>query len=123
MVGANVEKSLWIAGAIVAVLLFSGAHLAFAQKQKDTPPPPASKESPEWERTLEGLKKAKPIPDPSQPVTPKKAMPSGGLHGFDPKTGEVTAMPATTKAAAPAQQHKDGKAAAQPKNAKAGKPE
>jgi hypothetical protein len=119
----NVGKSLWSAGAIVAVLLLYGEHLAFAQEQKDTPPRPASKESAEWERTLEGLKKAKPMPDPSHPVTPKTATPSGGLQGFDPKTKGMTTMPATTKAAAPAKQHKDGKAVAQPKGANVGKRE
>ena len=117
MVGVNVGKSLWSAGVIVAVLLFSGTHRAFAQKQKDTPPPPAGKESADSERAAEGLKKAKPMPDPSHPVTPKTVTPSGGLQGFDSKTGNVNPVPATTKAAAPAKKHKKGKPGAQPKNA------
>jgi hypothetical protein len=105
----NVGRSLWSAGVIVAMLLFSGAHRALAQKQKDAPPPPADKESADWERATEGLKKAKPIPDPSNPVKPKKVTRSGGLQGFDPKTGHVTYEPAPTKAATPAKKHKRGK--------------
>jgi hypothetical protein len=114
-------NSLWSAEAIVAVLMLSGTHLAFGQKQEETPPPP-NKESAEWERTLKGLKQAKPIPDPSHLVTPKTVTPSGGVQGFEPKTGEVTAKPASTKSAGPPRGHKEGKEGAQPNNADGGKP-
>jgi len=116
-------NSLWPAEAIVVLLTFSGTHLAFGQKQEGTPPPPANKESAEWERTLKGLKQAKPIPDPSHLMTPKTVTPSGGVQGFEPKTGEVTAKPASTKPAGPARGHKEGKAGAQPNNANGGKPQ
>jgi hypothetical protein len=88
------------------MLLFSGAHRALAQGLEDRPPAPAHKESADSERATEGLKKAKPIRDPSNPVTPKEVTPSGGLQGFDPKTGQVTDKPAAT---APAKKHKQGK--------------
>ena len=110
-------KSLWTNGVIVAMLLSSGAHRGLAQQQKDAPQPPADKQSADWERAAEGLKNAKPIPEPSHPVTPKEVKPSGGLQGFDPKTGHVTKEHATTKAAAPAKKHKQGKGCTQPKDA------
>ena len=111
-------KSLWTAGVIVAMLLLSPrAHRALAQQQKDAPRPPTDKQSADWERAAEGLKKAKPIPEPSHPVRPKEVTPSGGLQRFDPKTGHVTEEPASTKAAAPAKKHKQGKGCTQPKNA------
>ena len=115
-------NGLWSAGASGALLLLLATHLALSE-QKDTPVPPPSKEAAEGQRALEGLKKAKPIPDPSPPVARKPAAPSGGLQGFDPKTGNVTAKPANSKAAARATGYKKGKAAAHPKKATARKPQ
>jgi hypothetical protein len=108
---------LWTAEVIAAMVLSPGAHRVLAQQQKDVPQPPADKQSADWDRAAEGLKKAKPIPEPSHPVTPKEVTPSGGLQGFDPKTGHVTEEPASPKTPAPATKHKQGKAATQPKNA------
>ena len=116
-------KGLWSAGALVALLLLFATHLSFSQEQKDTPTPTPSKEAAEGQRALEGLKKANPIPDPSPPVAPNTATPSGGLQGFDPKTGDVTAKPANSKATARETGHKKGKAPAHPKKAHARKPQ
>ena len=102
-------KSLWTAEVIAAMVLSPGAHRVLAQQQKDVPQPPADKQSADWDRAAEGLKKAKPIPEPSHPVTPKEVTPSGGLQGFDPKTGHVTQEPASTKAAVPAKRHNRSK--------------
>jgi hypothetical protein len=112
-----VIKSQWAIGVIAAMLLSAGAHRARAQQQKDDPPPPINEQSADWERAAEGLKKAKPIPEPSHPVTPREVTPSGGLQRFDPKTGRVTQEPASTKAAAPAKRHKRSEGCTQPKNA------
>src|SRR5215467_2420687 len=68
-IGVNVIKSLSAVGVIAAMLLSAWAHRARAQQQKDDPPPPINEQSADWERAAEGLKKAKPIPEPSHPVT------------------------------------------------------
>jgi hypothetical protein len=115
-------RSLLSTATIFAVLLIAGGNIAFAQKQTPTRPRPTTAESAEWERMLEGLKKAKPMPEPSHLATPKTVTPHEGLAGFDPKTGEVTNLPAAEAQAPTGLQHKDRKPDAQPKNASGGKP-
>jgi hypothetical protein len=101
---------------ILGVMLISAGNLTFAQKAKPTPPHSTNTGSAEWERVREGLKKAKPMPEPSHTVTSKTGAPHGRLAGFDPKAGQVTTLPKTEAPADNGVQHKGRKSGDQPTN-------
>jgi len=75
--------------ALAALLAIAGS--AFAQ----TPPnaPTLRNVSPEWARIQEGLRRAKPMPDPQHAVRPEGITSSGDLVRFDPLTGNISRSP------------------------------
>jgi hypothetical protein len=69
------------------VLVFTGT--AFAQDAKsDALPAPPKISTSEWARIREGLRKAKPIPNPRNAIRPESLTPSGDLLRFDSLTGQ-----------------------------------
>lgn len=72
--------------AALIVLVFTGS--AFAQDAKsDALPTPPKISSTEWARIREGLKKARPIPNPRNTIAPLSLSPSGDLLRYDSLTG------------------------------------
>jgi len=110
----TVGRSLLLVATILTALLIFAGNIAFAQKKNPAPPRPTAGISAEWERMLEGLQKAKPMPEPKHAVTPHTATPHGGLVTFDPKTGVVSGLPPVGAPAAPGLQRKEPKPATQP---------
>jgi hypothetical protein len=88
----------------------------FAQKQKAELPRPEALESPEWARVREGLKKAKPMPDPKHVLGMKTLTEHGDLTGFDPHTKGAMNVPAAEPRAEKGLQHDEGKPGAAPTN-------
>ena len=73
-------------------LVCAGAALAQVPPAKPTAQTGHHAESPEWSRILEGLKQARPMPQP-QGVHPSTVTPPSGLVRFDPKTGTSIHVP------------------------------
>ena len=95
----------------------AAGHQAFAQKQTPSQPRPTAAISPEWLRIQEGLKKAKPMPDPKRALAPKTLTPHGDLKAFNPKTKALVNLPAGVPPAAPiGMQHSGGKTGVLPMN-------
>jgi hypothetical protein len=72
------------------ILLFTTAVFAHAQDFKSGPSAQISQS--EYRRMIEGLKRAKPMPDPAQGITPLSITGPGGLVRFDPTTGKSTVI-------------------------------
>jgi hypothetical protein len=101
---------------ILSLMLISAGHEAFAQKQTPSQPTPTAAISPEWLRIQEGLKKAKPMPDPKHALAPKTLTPHGDLTAFDPKMKTLVGLQAGVPPATMGMQHSAGKAGALPRN-------
>ena len=71
---------------ITVALLFTTAVFGLAQGSKSGPSAQVSQS--EYRRMIEGLKRAKPMPDPAQGITPLTFTGPGGLVRFDPTTGK-----------------------------------
>ncbi len=104
------------------VLLISSTGIALAQKQPPKQPQGEIKASSEWERVREGLKKARPMPDPLHPLMIKTETPRGGLIRFDPLTGGTSNMPSPDAPAVPGANRHDGNQGAKPTPAQGGSP-
>jgi hypothetical protein len=115
--GTTMARKCVLSAAILAVMLISAGHLAFAQKEKPTRPHPTAAVFPEWLRIQEGLKKAKPMPDPKHALASKSLTQHGGLLAFDPKTRGVVNLPVAQPAAAMGIQHSEGKPGVLPMSA------
>src|SRR5258708_12375195 len=62
--------------------------------QKPTTPKPQNPVPPEWQRIIEGLRKAQPMPDPVHRSSPTRQKTSSGeLVRLDVKTGIVSTLP------------------------------
>lgn len=72
--------------AVSVALLSSAAVTSFAQNASAAAPVKANQS--EWTRMMEGLRKAKPMPDPTHAIRPQAFTEAGGLVRFDPKTGK-----------------------------------
>jgi len=82
----------------IFVVLFAFCITAFAQEKSDVLKAPAeAAQSTEWQRFREGLKKAKPMPEPSNATRPKVLTDSGGMLRFDSLSGHAfNFSPSTT---------------------------
>jgi hypothetical protein len=114
------RRSVLSAATILGLMLISAGHLAFAQKEKPTRPSPSAAEFPEWERVRQGLKKAKPMPDPKHALRSKAPTQHGDLIAFDPKTTAVVNLPAAEPRPAMGVQHYEGKPGVLPTNLNGG---
>jgi Bacterial Ig-like domain (group 3) len=95
---------------ITASLLFMTAVFAFAQDSKSGPSAQVSQS--EFQRMIEGLKRARPTPDPPHGITPLVVTAPGGLVRFDPKTGK-SAVIDSARISADALQNGSGRDAGQ----------
>lgn len=77
--------------ALVGLTIFFSAT-AFSSAQDATPPSTAQDRHSEWMRMIEGLRKARPMPNPSQGIAPQVFTEAGGLVRFDPKTGRSATL-------------------------------
>src|SRR5437764_7633611 len=93
------------------------AYSAFAEQEKPKAAHSGNAASPEWERAREGLKKAKPMPQPSNNSGPKTTTPNGGVSGFDAKTGRATSSSPAEPPTANESKHSAKKRDVQPKSA------
>jgi V8-like Glu-specific endopeptidase len=75
--------------ALAALLTIAGP--AFAQTSPNAKT--LQNVSPEWARIQEGLKRAKPMPDPQYGLRPEGITSSGDLVRFDPLTGNISHSP------------------------------
>ena len=80
------------------VAIYSGLAVAcglsaFAQTKNPVVQTPNHPVSSEWERMLEGLRQARPMPTP-RGIASNVRTPPSGLVRFDPKTGQMTNVPA-----------------------------
>jgi len=91
-------------------LLFTTVVFAFGQDSKSGPSAQVSQS--EYRRMIEGLKRAKPMPDPTQGITPLTVTGPGGLVHFDPTTGK-SAVIDSAKISADAIQSGSGRDAGQ----------
>ena len=105
---------------ILATMLISASHLAFAQKETADRPRPTAAVSPEWERLLQALKKAKPMPDPKHALRPKALTEHGDLSAFDARAAAVVNVPAGQPHPAASVQHNEGKTSVLPTNLNGG---
>jgi hypothetical protein len=105
---------------ILAMMLISAGHVAFAQKDAANRPRPTAAVSPEWERIREALKKAKPMPNPKHALRSNALTEHGDLRAFDPKTAAVVNVPAAGPRPTMGVQHIEGKPAVLPTNLNGG---
>lgn len=90
-------------------ILLAVAACGFAQEvQNAVPPPPNSAQSSDFARMMEGLKKAKPMPDPANGLSSNVLTPSGDLSRFDALTGRTAKVAASKVATAPLGTHREG---------------
>ncbi len=100
----------------VSLMLIAVTASSFAQEAQTTLVPPTRPAvSSDWKRMMEGLKRAKPMPEPPSGVRPNTATPSGDMRRFDALTGRSFKVASSRIAAAPlgAQQER-GRAGAVP---------
>lgn len=101
---------------ILAAMLVPAGQLASAQKEKDNVPRPAAAVSSEWARIQEGLKRAKPMPDPKHALSAKTLTPHGDLTAFDAKAKTLVSVSAAEPRPASGIQHGNGKMRVLPTN-------
>jgi hypothetical protein len=90
-------------------ILLAVAASSFAQEaQNAVPPNPNSAQSSDFARMLEGLRKAKPMPDPPNGLKPNVLTPSGDLSRFDPLTGRTVKVAASKVPVATSGIHREG---------------
>src|SRR5215831_7040341 len=107
--------------AAASLVLFAASTSAFAQAGTTLVPPPRPPGWSDWQRMMEGLRKAKPMPDPKQGVRPNVLTQSGGMRRFDSLTGQSFKVPSARVAAAPSATHRqDGHRGAAPISANGG---
>src|SRR5262249_53463705 len=106
----------------VSLILLAVTTSAFAQEaQTAHVPVPKPAVSSDWERMMEGLKKAKPMPDPKHGVRPDVLTPSGDLRRYDALTGESVEVPSAKVADASPRIHQErGRPGAAPTSANGG---
>ncbi len=105
--------------AAVSLILLAVTASSFAQEAQTTlAPRPKAGISSDFQRMLEGLRRAKPMPDPEHGLRSKTATPSGDLLRFDARTGlSFKVAPGKLQAAPLGVQREGGHAGAVPRSA------
>jgi hypothetical protein len=83
-----------VAGVLAVVLTIAASTIAQGQTLPGVQAPKNAVSS-EWERIREGLRQAKPIPEPTYAVRPDTSTESGGLLRFDPISGNTSPVPSS----------------------------
>jgi hypothetical protein len=99
---------------ISMVLLIWGAGVLQAQKQLPNQSHGNIQATPEWERIREGLRKARPMPDPQHPLMLNTKTPHGDLIRFDPRTGGTSNLPSADVPTSLGVDRNDGNPGAKP---------
>jgi hypothetical protein len=99
---------------ISALMVLPGSAMLMAQKKAAAVPEGTIQPNTEWERVKEGLRKAKPMPEPFRPLRSNTLTPHGDLLRFDPQTGSVFNLPSIDVQEAPGTHGRPGSPAKLP---------
>lgn len=97
-------------------ILFLIVTPAWAQSPKPLLPQGSNVVSSDWQRALEALRNARPMPTPPEPAAPGVAMPPGNLQQFDPANGNSSSLP-PGNAANSADRRREGNPGVKPNSA------